>query len=223
MSDQADSNPQVPEPAEYFPPQLPPELPPEPPALPPVAPVPVDTERPRALLFIPIVGIAIVVLALLGLQWPMPATDSSTSGALVTHLFTERLTQRFQLGGDANIAGAILDVLVVVALLLALLFTVLGLLSRSRAPLMGLILVGVYGVIYVFSSALYLGPMISLCGFSLILFVGVITWFTFPDDFKQTPTSPTEDTNGAQTPILTTLDEDSEDLQDGNRTAYPAT
>ncbi len=135
----------------------------------------------NGVIILAILGVMITLIAVLGLQWPLPANaDVGNTGALTTRLFSQRLQMRMDLGDAASTASLILDVLVYISLALAVVFIVVSLSGRSRAPYMGLVLVGVFGVIYVFGSALYVGPMISLCGFSLILFVGAVLWFSFP-------------------------------------------
>jgi hypothetical protein len=53
--------------------------------------------------------------------------------------------------------------------------------QRARpGPLIALTMVGALGLAYVSGSALYTGPMISVCGFSMVLFGGLVAWIAVP-------------------------------------------
>ncbi|MBX3081341.1 MAG: hypothetical protein KF716_06870 [Anaerolineae bacterium] len=145
---------------------------PTPPALPAVEPP--DQAVPnalRGLMIIVLIGTAIVLVALLLLQWPIvkqagPPADYGPQ------------FQRILVVGESSrgIVGAIVDVSVYAMLIAAIVLAVRTLRTGRRDWLSPLIVVGLLGLAYVTGMVLYIGPMVGACGFSLIIFGGLVGW-----------------------------------------------
>jgi hypothetical protein len=155
-----------------------------PPSITPEPIVPVPAEMPaqespdqavpnalRGLMVIVLIGAAIALIALLILQWPIvkqagPPADYGPQ------------FQRILVVGESSrgIVGAIVDVSVYIMLIAAVIFAVRTLRTGKREWLSGLIVVGLLGLAYVTGMVLYIGPMVGACGFSLIIFGGLVAW-----------------------------------------------
>lgn len=134
-------------------------------------------ESVRGLMPVAMLGILVVLLALLAMQWPTP---DPFDAATTTQPHPMRVLARISSG---DIAGAVLDSLIYGMLIAALLCIVVIVRQRRRSWLGGLLIVGLLGLAYTSSMALYNGPMISVCGFSLILSGALVAWAAAtPDD-----------------------------------------
>ncbi len=123
----------------------------------------------RALLSIVVVGFVLVAFALLLLRWPTPAGDQAV----------QQMTR--MAGSDnnsANLMQRLPDLAIYLILLAGIAFLALALRRGDRSLLVGLMGVGFLGLAYAAGMALYIGPMVSVCGFMLILFGGMVTWAT---------------------------------------------
>lgn len=141
-------------------------------------PVGVRSVPARGALPITILGVVIALIALLVLQWPVPTDDAGVQ----TKIHIARLVERLASG---NIGGAALDTLIYALVVAAIALAVLAWRRGSRSGLFGLAMVGLLGLAYSGSTALYTGPMVSICGFSLILFGGLLAFVvqgTTPDN-----------------------------------------
>ena len=125
----------------------------------------------RGLMVIVLLGAALSLIALLVFQWPIvkqagPPADYGPQ------------YQRILVMGESSrgIVGAIVDVSVYVMLLAAVIFAVRTLRTGKREWLSGVIVVGLLGLAYVTGMVLYIGPMVGACGFSLIIFGGLVAW-----------------------------------------------
>jgi hypothetical protein len=139
-------------------------------------------ETVRSLLPLMLIGIFVVLAALLFMQWPIPASKNVTDRQI------NRLTG-FLSGPSASLPGFILDVAVYMLLLVGIGCIVIAWQRARPGSLIALTMVGLLGLVYVSSSALYTGPMISVCGFSMVLFGGLVAWVAVPDGKEKTPES----------------------------------
>jgi hypothetical protein len=133
------------------------------------------TEPARGVLPITLVGILIALVALLVLQWPIQTADSSVQTTVHISRLVERLT-------SGNIGGALTDAIMYGAVLVAIVLCVVLWRHGTRPRLLGLLFIGLLGLVYSGGMALYIGPMVSVCGFSLILFGALIALATYPAD-----------------------------------------
>lgn len=139
-------------------------------------------ETVRSLLPLMLIGIVVVLAALLFMQWPIPASKNVTDRQI------NRLTG-FLSGPNASLPGFILDATVYVLLLVGIGCIVIAWQRARPGSLIALTMVGLLGLVYVSSSALYTGPMISVCGFSMVLFGGLVAWVAVPVGKEKTPES----------------------------------
>ncbi len=130
-------------------------------------------ETVRSLLPLIGIGFFIVLVALLFMQWPLPTAQTATD-----HQYN-RMTG-FLSGPTASLPGFALDALAYVLLLVGIGCIVIAWRRAWPGPLLALTLIGVLGLAYVSSSALYTGPMISVCGFTMVLFGGLVGWVAVP-------------------------------------------
>lgn len=127
----------------------------------------------RSLLPVTFIGLFIVLIALVFMQWPVP------TGKGVTDHQISRMTG-FLSGANASLPGFLLDALVYILLLVGIGCIVIAWRRAWPGPLLALTLVGLLGLAYVSGTALYTGPMISVCGFSMVLFGGLVAWVAVP-------------------------------------------
>ncbi len=123
----------------------------------------------RALLSIVIVGFVLVGFALLLLRWPIGAGDQAVQQ--ITRLA----------GSDdngANLIQRLPDLAIYLIVIAGIAFLVLAIRRGERSLLLGLVGIGFLGLAYAGGMALYIGPMVSVCGFMLILFGGMVAWAT---------------------------------------------
>ncbi len=142
----------------------------------------------RSLLPVMLLGIFVALVALLILQWPVPTAP--LTAAQTDHQVNRMIG--YLSGSDASLPGFLLDVAVYVLLLAGLACIVMAWMRVRRGPLVALTLIGVLGLAYVAGSALYTGPMIGVCGFTLVLFGALVAWFTLPDKDETEKTKRTE-------------------------------
>jgi hypothetical protein len=127
----------------------------------------------RGMMALVLVGVAVVLLALLIMRWPVVGKADAPP----------EFGPQFQrvlagLGGESQrgIAGVVVDLSVYAILIGVVLMALRTLRTGKRDWLGGLIVAGLLGMAYVTGMVLYIGPMISACGFSLIVFGGVVAW-----------------------------------------------
>jgi hypothetical protein len=126
----------------------------------------------RGLLPIIFAGALIVAVSLLALRFPT-ATPDDPGASSAAHLM--RVVSRFE-GAAPLMPGVILDIGVYVAVIATFVLMFAAGTRGNRGALTGLIGVGLLGIAYVSSMVLFVGPMVSLCGFSLILFGSLTAW-----------------------------------------------
>jgi hypothetical protein len=133
----------------------------------------------RALMPLIILGYAMALCALPVVGWPT-GQFGQQNVELVRHF--DRITRPLISEGDsAGLPRKILDVAFYLVLLAGFGFLVLSWRGR-RNPMLGLIGVGILGLSYASGMALYSGPLLSTCGFLLILFGGIVMLTTARDD-----------------------------------------
>jgi hypothetical protein len=131
----------------------------------------------RAVLPIVAIGFLIALVALLVLLWP---AHSSSDPGIVTSTHLGRLTNEFS--GDTPITRILVDVSIYILMLIAFGVLLATWARRNRALLPILMAIGLLGIAYASGMALYTGPMISICGFSLMLFGSLVAWAASPSD-----------------------------------------
>lgn len=132
-------------------------------------PLPPDHDRlVRAAVPFIVIGAAIVVGAMFALQWPSAADGTP----LVTGSFTTRIANKVEAVG---IGGTLADLSLYLIVAIGLILAVILFLRKDRAALYGVVAVGILGLAYLSGLVAYVGPMVGVCGFSLILFAGLIT------------------------------------------------
>ncbi len=123
----------------------------------------------RALMLIVIAGFILVGFALLLLRWPIGAGDQSVQ-------------QLARLAGSSDSGQTLLqrlpDLAIYLIVIAGIAFLALALRRGERSLLLGLMGVGFLGLAYAGGMALYIGPMVSVCGFTLIVFGGMVAWAT---------------------------------------------
>jgi uncharacterized membrane protein len=124
----------------------------------------------RYLMPLVLIGLIIVLFALALLRWP---AGPDADGPGLHHL--SRMLGPAPDGGP-DIPRRLLDFIIYPVVLAGVGLLVMVLRRRSRTALIGLVAVGVLGLAYVNGMALYAGPMVSVCGFMLILFGGLVAW-----------------------------------------------
>lgn len=135
------------------------------------APVPTDPAMVRLLMPIVFVGFLIVGLALLVMQWPVPPGVESVTVPLLV-----RIVQPNPGESSLGFARRFLDLAVYGLFLIGIGMMLTAWKSGGRRLLLGLMAVAVLGLAYASGMALYNGPMVSICGFTLILFGGMVAW-----------------------------------------------
>ncbi len=130
-------------------------------------------ETVRSLLPVTLIGIFVVLIALFFMQWPVPTARGATDHQI------NRMTG-FLSGPTASLPGFMLDALVYILLLVGIGCIVIAWRRAWPGPLMALTMIGLLGLAYVSGTALYTGPMVGVCGFSLVLFGGLIAWVAVP-------------------------------------------
>lgn len=133
----------------------------------------------RGLMPIVVIGLIIVLLALFLMRWPSPVREDPASTTVTPHF--QRITVNLA-AKDPSPASMILDLTIYVAVLAAMVLTLMAWRRGTRGPLSGLMIIGLLGVAYAGGMALYNGPMISICGFMFILFGALVARFALPGD-----------------------------------------
>ncbi len=126
---------------------------------------------PAGSLVVATLGWLFAFIAVIALRWPLDPSQPTSTGP---HLM------RFAPNGDEPALTLILrdlvNVGVYIILLVGAVFLLGGWIRGSRGVLRGLVVIGFLGLMYVAGMALYTGPMLAVCGFTLILFSGVVGW-----------------------------------------------
>ncbi len=143
----------------------------------PETPVPQPNNQVRGLMLIVACGFFVVIAALLVFNWPSGQWGEQDVTMLphISRLFAA-ITGRIAL----PIPRLILDLGIYVLIVIGLGFLVAAWRTGSRNSLMGLLAISILGLSYVSGMAVYIGPMISVCGFILILFGGLVAWASLP-------------------------------------------
>ncbi len=119
----------------------------------------------RGVLPLALMGVIIGLVSLLLIPWPTVIPEDSP---LTTAPHVLRLTQFSP--------STLADVSIYVALVFALIFTGMAWRSGRRGALIGLVGVGAFGMLYAAINLIpFLGPLMNLCGFGLILTGGAMS------------------------------------------------
>jgi len=153
---------------------------------PPQQPAPSNRATIRALMCVVAFGFFIVLTALLLMLWP-GGVSADTKASPTIHVL--KVIQQTPDEPTLNLPRHLLDFAVYALVLAGLWFMVRAVRDNARGALIGLMVVGALGLAYAGTSGLYVGPMFSICGFSLILFGGMLAWAaTSPPDPTETGT-----------------------------------
>ena len=125
----------------------------------------------RYLMPLVIFGLIVVLVALALLRWP---TGPDADGPGIHHV--TRILGPSSDSGIPDILRRLLDFAMYLVVMIGVGLLGMVLRRRSRTALIGLVAVGILGLAYVNGMALYAGPMVSVCGFMLILFGGLVAW-----------------------------------------------
>lgn len=131
----------------------------------------------RSLIPIVFVGFLVAFLALFLLQWPMPSGSEQATGLLLV-----RITAPAGSDSAASMARRFLDLGIFLITLIGIGFMAVAWRLGERGPLIGLVAVGILGVAYASGTAAYIGPLVSVCGYTLILFGGLVAWLAASSD-----------------------------------------
>lgn len=142
-----------------------------------LSPEPNPNKQVRGLMYIVACGFVIVLVSLLLLNWPSGQWGESDVKMLPQ-------VQRTIAAVTGKIAWPVprlvLDVGIYVLLIIGIGFLVAAWRNGARGALMGLMGISILGLSYVSGMVVYVGPMISACGFVLILFGGLVAWASLP-------------------------------------------
>lgn len=131
----------------------------------------------RSLIPFVFLGFLIAFAALFLLQWPMPAGSEQSTSLLLMRIIAPVATE-----STANIARKFLDLGIFIITLIGIGFMVVAWRLGERGPLIGLVAVGILGIAYASGTAAYTGPLVSVCGYTIILFGGLVAWLAASSD-----------------------------------------
>jgi hypothetical protein len=135
-------------------------------------------------LSVALIGLLVALLAVLLLPWPTASLDDAP---LTTGKHYERLSAQAGEGGSP--AGLIVDVALYVALVIGGGAYVVARLRGGYAPLAVLVSVGLVGLAYTGSMVVpFVGPLVGLFGFALVLFGAMVAWAAYEPPEKRPAT-----------------------------------
>lgn len=156
-----------------------------------------ETSTIRGLIILVFVGFVLVITALLTLLWPT-GQFGSEGVETIPHLM--RVFRPLLSESSLNLPRRILDIAIYAVVVAGIGFLITAWRRGSRGALLGLMAVAALGLSYVSAMALYTGPMISTCGYLLILFGALVAWSATrgeAQDPMQTDELPAEPTDRA--------------------------
>jgi hypothetical protein len=124
----------------------------------------------RSLLILAFFGAAVALLALLLMQWRSPRGEEA---AWVTMTHPQRLALRLE---QSDAGGLLSDALIYPVLLIGSVSSAIAWRKGSSAALAAMMLMALLGMLYAGSMALYNGAMVAVCGFSAMLWSGVVAF-----------------------------------------------
>ncbi len=124
----------------------------------------------RGLLLLAFMGAALALLALTLMQWRSPRGEDA---AWVTMTHPQRLVVRLE---QSDTSGLVSDALIYPVLLIGVASAAVAWRHGRRGALVGVMLMALLGMGYAGSMALYNGAMVAVCGFSLMLFSGLVAF-----------------------------------------------
>lgn len=125
----------------------------------------------RIVMPIVLLGLATVLCSLLFLLWPAGTPSQPAESSI----HAARIFEQTQTEGAMGLIRSLVDVSIYGVVLAGIICLVMAVMGR-RGAVLGLMGVGLLGLMYAGGMALYNGPMISVCGFTMILFGGVVAW-----------------------------------------------
>jgi len=124
----------------------------------------------RSLLIMAFLGATVAFLALLLMQWRSPRGEDA---AWVTMTHPQRLALRLE---QSDTGGLLSDALIYPVLLIGVASSAAAWRSGSSTALVAMMLMALLGMLYAGSMALYNGAMVAVCGFSAMLWSGVVAF-----------------------------------------------
>lgn len=132
-----------------------------------------DADAARGMMGVVLMGVAVVLGAMLLMRWPIIATPEVPPDFGPQF---QRVARGLTGENPRGIVGVIVDLSIYAILIAAVLMAVRTLRTGKRDWLGGVVVAGLLGMAYVTGMVLYIGPMVSACGFSLIVFGGLVAW-----------------------------------------------
>ena len=125
----------------------------------------------RLLMPVVFLGFLIVSCSLFVMQWPAPPGSEVPTMPLLS-----RMVQQTPNEGGVALARHFMDFGIYVLATLGLILMFMAWRSGTRRPLVWMMATALLGIAYASGMSLYNGPMVSICGFTLILFGGMVVW-----------------------------------------------
>jgi hypothetical protein len=126
-------------------------------------------------LIIGAIGWLLAAIAIIGLPWPMPGAQPTVSGPVLERLLTSVPDDPLV----TAIARHVVDLGAFIMLIAAPIALVAAAGRRSRLAAGALALIGALGIVYAAGMALYLGAMVAVWGFVLIMISALLGWATW--------------------------------------------
>lgn len=133
----------------------------------------------RGVLLLAMVGFVLVIVAFLVLLWPTGSWGTNDV-AFVQHF--QRITSALTGEGTSNLPRRLLDVAIYLVVLVGLIFMFGAWWRGSRFALTGLLGASVLGLSYAGGMALYTAPMVTSCGFTLVLFAALLSLLSLHEE-----------------------------------------
>lgn len=131
----------------------------------------------RSMMPVVLVGVALALVALLGLRWPTsPAFDADYGPQF------QRIVRGLAGESPRGIAGVLVDSSVYVLIVVAIVLAGLTMVRGQREFLGTLVVTGLLGVAYCAGMVLYVGPMVATSAFMLISLASLMTWLATGTD-----------------------------------------
>jgi hypothetical protein len=124
----------------------------------------------RGVLLLALLGAFVALMALILMQWRSPRSEDP-AWASMTH--PQRLAARLEQG---DTGGLISDALIYPVWLIGILSGIAAWRRGNQTALLALMLMALLGMLYAGSMALYNGAMVAVCGFSAMLFSGLVAF-----------------------------------------------
>jgi hypothetical protein len=178
----------------------------------------------RSMMPVVLVGVALALVALLGLRWPTSAAFDADYGPQFLRIVRG-------LAGDSprGIAGVVVDSSVYVLIVVAIVLAGLTIVRGQREFLGTLVVTGLLGVAYCTGMVLYVGPMVATSAFMIVSLASLMTWLATgaSEDADDTVADGTTYHHGgsviAAAPMLAVAASDVPELAPDNEALQPPT